>query len=221
MSEKRILMLGTGAMARAHAQRFSLMPGLKLVAAVDMNDERARDFAAGFQIPTAFGSLAEAIAWGQLDAAINSTPDGAHKATTMDLLAAGKAVLCEKPLALNHPDALAMTEAAEAAGLMNMVNLAYRNAAAIQMARRMVEAGEIGEVRHVQGSYLQSWLTGRHWATGEPRSAGSGASPRRTGPRECSGTSACTSSTSSPSAPPSTSSPCTPACAPSTRPTGA
>ena len=56
-----------------------------------------------------------------------------------------------------------MTEAAEAAGLVNMVNLTYRNAAALQTARRMIEAGEIGEVRHVQASYLQSWLTGRHW----------------------------------------------------------
>ncbi|HEU0221826.1 MAG TPA: Gfo/Idh/MocA family oxidoreductase [Paracoccaceae bacterium] len=64
---------------------------------------------------------------------------------------------------MNHADALVMTEAAEAAGLINMVNFTYRNAAAIQMARRMIEAGEIGEVRHVQASYLQSWLTGRHW----------------------------------------------------------
>jgi predicted dehydrogenase len=163
VSEKRLLMLGTGAMARAHAERFSLMPGCQLVAAADSNDERARDFAEAFQIPIAFGSLADAIAWGEFDAAVNSTPDVAHKATTLELLAAGKAVLCEKPLALTHADALAMTEAAEAAGLINMVNFTYRNAAAIQMARRMVEGGEIGEVRHVQASYLQSWLTGRHW----------------------------------------------------------
>ena len=81
----------------------------------------------------------------------------------MQLIAAGKPVFCEKPLALNATDAMEMTEAAEAAGLINMVNLTYRNAAAIQTARRMVEAGEIGEVRHVQASYLQSWLTGRHW----------------------------------------------------------
>ena len=64
-----------------------------------------------------------------------------------------------------------MTEAAEAAGLVNMVNLTYRNAAAIQTARRMVEAGEIGEVRHVQASYLQSWLTGRHWGDWRTRGA--------------------------------------------------
>lgn len=161
--EKRLLILGTGAMARAHAERFALMPGCQLVAAVDTNDERARDFAAAFQIPTAFGSLAEAIAWDGFDAAVNSTPDGAHRATTLDLVAARKPVFCEKPLAVDYPDALAMTEAAEAGGLVNMVNLTYRNAAALQLARTMVEAGEIGEIRHVQASYLQSWLTGRHW----------------------------------------------------------
>lgn len=161
--EQRILMLGTGAMARAHAQRFAALPGCRLAAAVDVTDERARDFAAAFQIPVAFGSLNEAIAWDEFDAVVNSTPDGAHKATTMALLAAGKPVFCEKPLAVTYPDAMEMTEAAEAAGVVNMVNLTYRNAAAIQMARQMIEDGQIGEVRHVQASYLQSWLTGRHW----------------------------------------------------------
>jgi predicted dehydrogenase len=161
--EKRLMMLGTGAMARAHAERFALMPGCQLVAAVDTNDERARDFAAAFQIPFAFGSLDEAIAWGEFDAAVNSTPDGAHKATTLALIAGGKAVFCEKPLALNHGDAMEMTAAVERAGLINMVNFTYRNAAAVQLARNMIVAGEIGEVRHVQASYLQSWLTGRHW----------------------------------------------------------
>jgi predicted dehydrogenase len=86
-----------------------------------------------------------------------------HMATTLELIAAGKAVFCEKPLALNAEDATVMTEAAEAAGLINMVNFTYRHASALQTARRMVETGEIGEVRHVQASYLQSWLTGRHW----------------------------------------------------------
>ena len=161
--EKRLMMLGTGAMARAHAERFALMPGCQLVAAVDTNDERARDFAAAFQIPFAFGSLDEAIAWGEFDAAVNSTPDGAHKPTTLALIAGGKSVFCEKPLALNYGDAMEMTAAAERAGLINMVNLTYRNAAAVQLARNMIAAGEIGEVRHVQASYLQSWLTGRHW----------------------------------------------------------
>ena len=56
-----------------------------------------------------------------------------------------------------------MTEAAEAAGVINMVNLTYRNAYAIQKARAMVDAGTIGAVRHIEASYLQSWLTAAHW----------------------------------------------------------
>lgn len=161
--EKRLLILGTGGIAAHHAAEFALIPGCRLVAAVDANADRARIFADTHRIPNAFGSLAEAIAWGEFDAAVNSTPDGAHMATTLDLLAAGKPVFCEKPLAVNYPDALRMTEAAEAAGLVNMVNLTYRNIAAVQTARQMVTAGEIGEVRHVQASYLQSWLTSPHW----------------------------------------------------------
>jgi predicted dehydrogenase len=160
---QRLLILGTGAIARHHAERFALLPGCEVVAAVDVNPERARDFAANHSIPHAFGSLDDAIAWGEFDAAVNSTPDAVHKPTTMELIAARKPVFCEKPLALTHADALEMTEAAEAAGLVNMVNLTYRHASAIQTARRMIESGEIGEVRHVQASYLQSWLTGRHW----------------------------------------------------------
>ncbi|WP_235919312.1 Gfo/Idh/MocA family protein [Aureimonas psammosilenae] len=163
MSEQRILILGTGSIAHKHAEHFSGIPGCRLVAAVDSNLERAKIFAEMHGIPKAFGDLDEAIAWGQFDAAVNSTPDGVHYATTMKLIEARKAIFCEKPLAVNFADAIAMTEAAEKAGLIAMVNLTYRNAHAIQMARRMVDAGEIGAIRHVEASYLQSWLTGRHW----------------------------------------------------------
>ena len=84
-------------------------------------------------------------------------------ATTLALLAAGKHVFCEKPLAPNHSDAFAMTEAAETGGLVNMVNLTYRNAPALQKARAMVEAGELGALRHVEASYRQSWLVSKAW----------------------------------------------------------
>lgn len=161
--EKRLLILGTGAIAHRHAEHFAAIPGCRIVGAADINGERARAFAAMHRIEAAFGTLDAALAWGAFDAAVNATPDGAHAATTLTLIEAGKAVFCEKPLALNHADALRMTQAAEAAGLVNMVNFTYRNAHAVQMARRMVQAGEIGEVRHVEASYLQSWLTGRHW----------------------------------------------------------
>ncbi|KQT83077.1 Gfo/Idh/MocA family oxidoreductase [Aurantimonas sp. Leaf443] len=162
-AEHRILILGTGGIAPRHAEHFASIPTCKVVAAVDMNVERARLFAAEHAIPNVFSSLDEALAWNGFDAAVNATPDAVHKATTMQLLSAGKPVFCEKPLAVNHPDALAMTRAAEESGLVNMVNLTYRNAHALQMARRMVDEGRIGTIRHVDANYLQSWLTGKHW----------------------------------------------------------
>ena len=159
----RLLILGTGGMASSHALAFSKIRGVKLVAGVDIDRGRVDDFAAKFQMPKAFTSLEEAIAWGQFDAAANVTPDSAHYPTTLALLKAGKHVFCEKPLAENHAKALEMTETAEAAGLVNMVNLTYRNVAPLQKARAMVLAGRIGEVRHVEAGYLQSWLVSKLW----------------------------------------------------------
>lgn len=163
MSRPRILILGTGHIAHRHAEELGHIGDAVLVAGVDSNLERAAAFAATHGLPQHFGSLDEALTWNGFDAAVNATPDPVHHPTTMQLLAAGKAVFCEKPLALDAVDAMEMTHAAEAAGLVNMVNLTYRNAAAIQRARVLVEAGTIGAIRHVEASYLQSWLTAGHW----------------------------------------------------------
>jgi predicted dehydrogenase len=160
---RRLLLLGTGGIAAHHIAEFAQIPECRIVACVDLVPGKAKTFAAKNAIGRHFESLEEAVGWGEFDAAINCTPDGAHKATTLAMIAAGKHVLCEKPLAPSFADALAMTEAAESAGLVNMVNLTYRNSPAIQQARKMVEAGEIGELRHVEAAYRQSWLVSKAW----------------------------------------------------------
>ncbi|MCA0015906.1 Gfo/Idh/MocA family oxidoreductase [Mesorhizobium sp. B292B1B] len=159
----RLLILGTGWMAQEHARQFSAMDGVDIVGAVDLDPARVGEFADGFNIPNRFTALEEALQWGAFDAVANVTPDRIHHPTTMKLIAAGKPVLCEKPLAENAGKAIEMAEAAEKAGIVNMVNLTYRNVAALQKARRMVQAGEIGTVRHVEASYLQSWLVSKFW----------------------------------------------------------
>ncbi|KPH08543.1 Gfo/Idh/MocA family oxidoreductase [Rhizobium acidisoli] len=159
----RILVLGTGVMAKNQLARFSLIDGVTVVGAVDTDPERLSAFADKFNIEKRFLSLEEAIAWGEFDAATNVTPDRIHHPTTMALIAAGKHVFCEKPLAENYAKALEMTEAAEKAGVINMVNLTYRNVAPLQRAREMVLSGELGTIRHVEASYLQSWLVSRAW----------------------------------------------------------
>lgn len=160
---QRLLLLGTGGIAGQHMEEFGKVPECRIVACADALPGRAAAYAEKSGIAHAFDGLEEALAWGEFDAAINATPDGVHRETTLALLAAGKHVFCEKPLAPNHADALEMTEAAERAGLINMVNLTYRNSPALQRARQMVEAGELGELRHVEASYRQSWLVGKAW----------------------------------------------------------
>jgi predicted dehydrogenase len=168
---KRLLLLGTGGIAAHHVEEFGQIPDCEIVGCVDRMPGKAEEFAAKSAIAHSFEDLAEAIRWGEFDAAVNCTPDGVHKATTLALIEAGKHVFCEKPLAPSFADALAMTEAAERAGLVNMVNLTYRNSPALQQARRMVEAGAIGRLRHVEAAYRQSWLVSKAWgdALAEPQ----------------------------------------------------
>jgi predicted dehydrogenase len=159
----RLLLLGTGGIATHHVEEFAAIAECEFVACADPVPGRAAAFAERHGIGQAFGSLEEAIAWGEFEAAVNATPDGAHMPTTLGLLGAGKHVFCEKPLAPSYPDAMRMVDAAERAGLINMVNLTYRNSPALQKARAMVAAGEIGDLRHVSADYLQSWLVGKYW----------------------------------------------------------
>jgi predicted dehydrogenase len=159
----RLLLIGTGGMAHNHAEHFARIDGVELVAGVDTRPAPLADFCGKHGIARGFASVDDALAWGQFDAATNVTPDPVHFPTTMPLLAAGKHVLCEKPLATSHVDAQAMADAAVQAGVVNMVNLSYRNVAALQKAAVMVRQGAIGTVRHFEASYLQSWLTQPAW----------------------------------------------------------
>ena len=163
MKPVRLLILGTGGMANNHAENFAKIAGVTLVAGIDTRPEPLKAFCDKHGIPHGFTSIADAIAWGEFDAVTNVTPDAAHFATTMPVLAAGKHILCEKPLATNEADADAMAAAAATAGVVNMVNLSYRNVAALQKAAAMVRDGAIGTIRHFEASYLQSWLTQPAW----------------------------------------------------------
>ena len=159
----RLLILGTGGMANQHARNFSAIAGVSVVGGVDVIPDRLAAFCTEHGIGKTFASLEDALAWGEFDAVANVTPDAVHHATTLQAIAAGKHVFCEKPLAPDATGAMEMTEAIEAAGLVGMVNLTYRNSPALQHGRQMVLAGDIGAVRHVEASHLQSWLVAKAW----------------------------------------------------------
>lgn len=163
MQPVRVLILGTGGMAKNHAEGFAAIPGVTVVAGIDTRAEQLAAFQSTHSIPHGFASVQDAIAWGEFDAVTNVTPDAAHYPTTLPFLAAGKHVLCEKPLATNAAHAEEMAAAAAKAGVVNMVNLSYRNVPALQHAAKMVREGAIGTIRHFEASYLQSWLTQPAW----------------------------------------------------------
>ncbi|MEV0826772.1 Gfo/Idh/MocA family protein [Nonomuraea rubra] len=89
------------------------------------------------------------------------TPGDSHAEIALAALAAGKHVLCEKPLANTVAEAEAMAAAAKEAagrGVRSMVALNYRRVPAVALARRFVEEGRLGEIRHVRAQYLQDWI---------------------------------------------------------------
>ncbi|TDC09220.1 Gfo/Idh/MocA family oxidoreductase [Nonomuraea longispora] len=86
------------------------------------------------------------------------TPGDSHAEIALAALEAGKHVLCEKPLANTVAEAEAMVRAAEAAPGKSMVAFNYRRVPAVALARRYVEEGRLGEIRHVRAQYLQDWI---------------------------------------------------------------
>lgn len=155
----RLLVVGTGNMAGLQVQRgWGKIEGVELVGAVDVDMARLEAFASTHAVPRTFSTLDAAIAWGEFDAATVVAPDPQHHPLVLKLIAAGKHVFCEKPLAQNYTLAAEMVDAAETSGLINMVNLTYRNVAELHKARELIASGVIGEVKHIEASYLQHWL---------------------------------------------------------------
>jgi predicted dehydrogenase len=86
------------------------------------------------------------------------TPGNTHREIVLAALEAGKHVLCEKPLANSLSEAREMVTAARNAGTVNMVCFNYRRAPAVQLARKLVEDGRLGEIRHWRATYLQDFI---------------------------------------------------------------
>lgn len=161
----RIAILGTGGMANRHAELYKQIPGVELVAGCDVDPTRVATFAAKHGIPASgifsdFDTLLRAC---PVDAISNVTPDAFHAPLSIKALKAGKHVLCEKPLGLDHAETRRMLLAARRSGKVAMVNFSYRDWPAIQAIAARVHAGEIGELRHVEASYLQTWLSSPIW----------------------------------------------------------
>lgn len=87
-----------------------------------------------------------------------STPGFNHHEIVIAALEAGKHVICEKPLANTLEEAQDMLSAARKAGTINMINFNYRRVPAVQLAKKLVDEGRLGEIRHFRARYLQDWI---------------------------------------------------------------
>ena len=164
----RVAMIGHGFMGAAHSQGwrvaprfFDLAAGPRMEVLVGRNPQ-AVDAAAG-----KWGWAETATDWREvvgrddIDVIDIVTPGDSHAEIAIAALEAGKHVLCEKPLANSVGEAKAMTDAAERArsrGALSMVGFTYRRVPAATLARDLVAAGRIGDVRQVRAAYLQDWL---------------------------------------------------------------
>jgi predicted dehydrogenase len=155
----RIGIIGTGGMARQHADNFKAIKSCRVVACADIMPGRAKEFADKHGIPAAYEDVEEMLKNEKLDGVSVVTIDAAHAPASLAAIRRKINVMCEKPLADSVEQASKMVKAAKSAGVLTAVNFSYRNRPATQMAASLVASGKLGDIRHVEGEYLQSWLT--------------------------------------------------------------
>jgi predicted dehydrogenase len=150
-------------MANHHATQFSAMPDIKITACCDISKERCTTFAKKWEVPAVYADYQEMLEKEQLDGVTNVTSDAMHAVVSIAVIEKGIPILCEKPLAASLAEARSMLEAATRKNVINMVNFSYRNSSGLQAAAKVIRSGRIGQLRHVESSYLQSWLVSNGW----------------------------------------------------------
>jgi predicted dehydrogenase len=138
--------LGVGEMGRKHAENIRrLVPEAHLLAVADVAADRARQVARDLEIDHAFGSLEEMLELRDIHAVIIAAPDKFHAKAIEAAAAAGKDILCEKPLATDRAAAERALSAVARAGIRLQIGFMRRYDPAYDAAMKKIEAGEIGE----------------------------------------------------------------------------
>src|SRR4051795_4303807 len=164
----RVAMVGYAFMGAAHSQawrnahRFFDLPAVpELAVLCGRNSSAAAAAAERLGWRESATDWREVVTRDDIDVVDVSSPGDTHRDIALAALAAGKHVLCEKPLANTLAEAEEMTAAAEAAterGVLSTVGFNYRRTPALALARELVEQGAVGTVRHIRAHYLQDWI---------------------------------------------------------------
>lgn len=157
--------IGAGLIGGVHSRAIRGAGGV-VGAVIDATQERSLAAAERFGAERAAGSIEELIASDDIDVVHVCVPNTFHEPIARAAIAAGKPVVCEKPLAVSLSQAQGLVELAREAGVKTAVPFVYRFYPSIREARARIASGETGDLRLLHGSYLQDWLvrlTDENW----------------------------------------------------------
>ena len=167
MSKKqlRIGLIGTGFMGRTHSNGYNRVPNffpelaykpvLKAVCSRNLDNVKAFAEQWGYEsVETDWKAL---IARDDIDAVDICTPNDTHAEIAIAAAAAGKMILCEKPLSRNLAEGEKMVEAIEKANVASTVWYNYRRLPAVTLAKQIIDSGKLGKIFHYRANFLQDW----------------------------------------------------------------
>jgi predicted dehydrogenase len=166
-----VIGLGIG---RLHMRAYQALPEVELVAVADVSEEALDRARAEFGVPQTFTDYWEMLDKADVDVVSICTPDRLHAEQALAALAAGKHVLCEKPLATSLEDALAVRDQVQATGRTFMMCHNYRFLPQFAQLKALVEAGTVGDLfclesNYVQDLYFMEQLGPDYWRLEDPQ----------------------------------------------------
>lgn len=166
MKELNIGLVGYKFMGKAHSNAYARLgmffdcgTKVNMRAICGRDDDWVRQSAEKFGWDSYETSWEKLIAREDIDVIDITAPSNTHRTITIAAANNGKHIFCEKPLALNLADAREMLEVAKKNKIKHQVGFNYRFAPAIQLAKKLIDAGKLGTIRHVRASYLQDYIT--------------------------------------------------------------
>jgi predicted dehydrogenase len=149
----RFGLIGTGAISGDLALSLRGSSRCRIVNAVGSSPEKGRAFAEKWGLPRSSASLDELLADREVDVVYVATPHPAHEEQALAAIAAGKAVLCEKPFTMDAAGAARVIEAARARGVFLMEAFMYRCHPLVRELARVLQDGAIGRILHVRAEF--------------------------------------------------------------------
>ena len=148
--EVRIGLIGTGVIAHSHMKSYGDLPGVKIVAACDLNERKLNEFCDMYKIENRYLDYRELLKRDDIVAVDVSVHNNVHMPLSIEVMRAGKHCYCEKPMAGSFVDAAAMYKASEELGQMLHVQLHRIYDRSTVAAKKYIEAGKLGHIYHAR-----------------------------------------------------------------------